>query len=549
MSTAASHFTSQGWKGLFQYTCDEPPSSCAFSDIPVRAAAAHAAGIRTLVTTDIDNINKYSLGDAIDIATPVLDYMQPAGSTTDRRADYDAFLAKSPSKELWIYQSCDQHGCHGVGSCDASQASDPQVGWASYMIDAAGVQGRAMEWLSYRFRVSGELYYETVQHLDDAWNSHVAGHNALCDFGGNGDGSLLYPGKPSVIGGTRDIPVESQRLKLIREGMEDYEYLHLLDSLGGGAAALAEVNALYPAAYKTTQATPDALYAARARIADAIEAKMGNVVSTTRIPHATDSLAVAITSGDASANFSVNWDETNLYVNADVTDPSLHVIGTGPDGELWNGDGIELMLDVNHDGMIDPGDRHVIVNELGDLLEARAFDDRTLTMNSQVKVSITSTGYRVELAVPWSGIGVTPSAGMKMGMDLALNNLDAAMTLTPRDWAGILPFAQPALWHPVELAAQTASEDGGTPPAMNPPGMEPSNPPEMNPSNPPANHPDAPPYKPSMKGCAFSGFSRGEGIGQLGGCLLVGLLLGWRGRRRRFLVNDRFSGDGDRRLH
>jgi len=41
-----------------------------------------------------------------------------------------------------------------------------------------------------------------VQHLDDAWNSHVAGHNAFCDFGGNGDGSLFYPGKPSIIGGT-----------------------------------------------------------------------------------------------------------------------------------------------------------------------------------------------------------------------------------------------------------------------------------------------------------------------------------------------------------
>jgi hypothetical protein len=52
-------------------------------------------------------------------------------------------------------------------------------------------------------------------------------------FGGNGDGTLFYPGRPSRIGGLADIPIESIRLKLIREGMEDYEYLALLAKLGG----------------------------------------------------------------------------------------------------------------------------------------------------------------------------------------------------------------------------------------------------------------------------------------------------------------------------
>src|SRR6185312_3529116 len=56
-------------------------------------------------------------------------------------------------------------------------------------------------------------------------------------FGGNGDGTLFYPGRPAQIGGATDIPIESIRLKLIREGMEDYEYLALLARLGGRAAA------------------------------------------------------------------------------------------------------------------------------------------------------------------------------------------------------------------------------------------------------------------------------------------------------------------------
>jgi hypothetical protein len=50
--------------------------------------------------------------------------------------------------------------------------------------------------------------------------------------GGNGDGSLFYPGRTDRIGGNQDIPIESIRLKLIRDGLEDYEYLSLLASHG-----------------------------------------------------------------------------------------------------------------------------------------------------------------------------------------------------------------------------------------------------------------------------------------------------------------------------
>jgi hypothetical protein len=66
-------------------------------------------------------------------------------------------------------------------------------------------------------------------------------------FGGNGDGNLFYPGRPegydgsedSVIGGRTDIPIESLRLKRIRDGREDYEYLRELRSRGREARARA----------------------------------------------------------------------------------------------------------------------------------------------------------------------------------------------------------------------------------------------------------------------------------------------------------------------
>ena len=65
---------------------------------------------------------------------------------------------------------------------------------------------------------------------DDAWTSQW-------DFNGNGDGTLFYPGTPERVGGATHVPVASIRLKMIREGMEDYEYLKLLADAGDEAFA------------------------------------------------------------------------------------------------------------------------------------------------------------------------------------------------------------------------------------------------------------------------------------------------------------------------
>ncbi len=64
----------------------------------------------------------------------------------------------------------------------------------------------------------------------DPWTSVDA-------FGGNGDGTLFYPGTPARIGGTTAVPVPSIRLAHIRDGMEDYEYLRLLSTAGDSAYA------------------------------------------------------------------------------------------------------------------------------------------------------------------------------------------------------------------------------------------------------------------------------------------------------------------------
>ena len=48
-----------------------------------------------------------------------------------------------------------------------------------------------------------------------------------------GGDSLFFPGVPSGING----PISSMRVKNLRDGMEDYEYLALLERLAGREAA------------------------------------------------------------------------------------------------------------------------------------------------------------------------------------------------------------------------------------------------------------------------------------------------------------------------
>jgi hypothetical protein len=230
-----------GWfERLFQYTCDEPPyQGCGWGDIALRARAAKEADpeFRTLVTTTIQEAEANGATGLLDLMVPVVNFMddKSGGYAGDQRPKYDAFLAAEPLNEVWLYQSCMSHGCGGSSAYD--------MGWPSYMVDASAVRNRAMQWLAFKYRATGELYWETTYAYlsGDPWTS-------VWEFDGNGDGTLFYPGTPAKIGGTTHVPVASIRLKMIREGMEDHEYLVLLAELGDPGLAAQLVGDLFPAA-------------------------------------------------------------------------------------------------------------------------------------------------------------------------------------------------------------------------------------------------------------------------------------------------------------
>lgn len=164
------------------------------------------------------------------------------------------------------------HGCED-GPIAAAHLEKAFTGWASYMVDHPTALNRAMGTLAYSNGIQGELYFATVYgfHLPDPWRSVWA-------FGGNGDGTLFYPGTPSQLGGTQHRPVASLRLKTIREGLEDYEYFTLLEKLGDKQTARDAAAKIAKSGYEIDRSEA-AWQAMRARVTAAIRAKQGKTTA------------------------------------------------------------------------------------------------------------------------------------------------------------------------------------------------------------------------------------------------------------------------------
>jgi outer membrane protein assembly factor BamB len=96
------------------------------------------------------------------------------------------------------------------------------------MIEFPGVDHRLMFWACYKYGAEGFLYWGSTH-----WDLNCEGEERWPakpwipynrQPGHNGCGYLIYPGPDGV-------PYSSIRLELVREGIEDYEYLYLLREL------------------------------------------------------------------------------------------------------------------------------------------------------------------------------------------------------------------------------------------------------------------------------------------------------------------------------
>jgi hypothetical protein len=239
---------------FFLYLCDEPGyeewiwALCA--EGANNATASGWPRVPRLVTAAIQEAEALGAADiANTLAVPIEKLAAKEGDLAgNQRPAYDEFLSTT-GKELWLYTACGSFGCDD----DQGPAWD---GWAGYAIDQPASQARAVSWLAFLYDARGELYYNTTIALAEAWQDQYR-------FGGNGDGTLFYPGLPDgapvdgdpgdeieigaapAIGGEHAIPIESIRLKRIRDGREDYEYLRHAAAAAGAAEAFAVAAGLF----------------------------------------------------------------------------------------------------------------------------------------------------------------------------------------------------------------------------------------------------------------------------------------------------------------
>jgi Domain of unknown function (DUF4091) len=246
---------SQGFSDLgFIYACDEPGDDSAAWDACKRTASQARAvwpDLPVLVTATIDQAEDNNALQSVNWLVCIVNFMDgkaTGDANIDRyvgnqREKYDTFLASDPKNQLWLYTSCMSHGC-GPAGCEQAPSTEGTTdsyfnGWPGYVIDQPPTEAVAMGWLCYLYQATGELYYATTGCFQTAWTAQYA-------FGGNGDGTLFYPGDPARTGFAEWIPLESLRLKRIRDGYQDWELLQIVSNAGHQADARQIASALFP---------------------------------------------------------------------------------------------------------------------------------------------------------------------------------------------------------------------------------------------------------------------------------------------------------------
>ncbi|MBI3543311.1 MAG: DUF4091 domain-containing protein [Deltaproteobacteria bacterium] len=122
-------------------------------------------------------------------------------------------------EKLWLYTSCNSHGCSG-----------PQdFHLPDLMIDRPSAFQRSFAWMGLRYHADGILYYDTVNGYREKSDSPF---QDTFEFTGYGEGNLFYPCTPAFCGTEGQEALASFRLKALRDGLEDVQLLSMARAKG-----------------------------------------------------------------------------------------------------------------------------------------------------------------------------------------------------------------------------------------------------------------------------------------------------------------------------
>jgi hypothetical protein len=300
VSSWMNKFSANGWlasaNSTFDYLVDEPGTTCSNWTTAIANAAASrlwsTPNLPMLITTTLQWATTCGGTNAVDwmiVGTTCLETSNanpcPAlTSGVNYRSTYNTWLTgnccggSGPTRQIWSYLACGQ-----AGTCSSGYPASNGSAWPNYDVDAYPVANRAVEWMTFRNQQVGELYYlldgcfyypcgqgTPGGTTNDPWSS-------VYEYGNNGDGNLIYPGSNSTntsslasqVGVSIPIWIPSMRIKMMRDGMQDYEYLNLLTNQGNGSLVQSEISSWITNGY-TFNVNPSGLTAARQALGQAI---------------------------------------------------------------------------------------------------------------------------------------------------------------------------------------------------------------------------------------------------------------------------------------
>lgn len=261
LSQVNTYFEKNGWKKhlVFNSPIDEPNTQNDYEETRQWAKLVHdaAPGVPFLATESPVTDNP-----AWGVLTGEVNNFSIHGNALNNPEVKAAIITEqAKGGEMTWYISCDQ--------------KYPQP---NYFIDAPALDLVMVPWITARYGMNGILYWgvnfwtQTINPWLNA-NTFISGFECSNGYILNGEGSVLYPGdfakeytgQPDVDG-----PVSSIRFELLREGIEDYDYLWMLGNLGDKTFAVEQTKDLVIDVSAFSRNLKD-LYAARKNMAKRIE--------------------------------------------------------------------------------------------------------------------------------------------------------------------------------------------------------------------------------------------------------------------------------------
>lgn len=207
-------------------------------------------------------------------------------------------------------------------------------------------------------------------------------------------------------------------------------------------AVIAPTVTLPGAAAATAPAAPQDIVARRLTTPPIID---GNLAEYADLPAAESQYRVFNVedwdgSDDVRARWQLGWDDDNLYVAAEVEDDRHVQTQTG--STVFQGDSLSIQIDTERDADYGPRlspDDYQIELSPGDFagVPASTYRFRGSEQGEMsdfpgqaifIATRSVGGGYTVEASIPWSDLGIVPSAGLVLGMALNVNDNDTPGT-------------------------------------------------------------------------------------------------------------------------